>query len=204
MFYGHRYRCVDGNIKLREGSKVLTDIDATILDRTSGHLALFQLKWQDFFTNDVRELRSRASNLARELDLWAERVIGWLEKHSADEIAKSLRISPSKDGPIVAVWLFALSRTAARVHSYGFAAKHPNLAVANWPHFVRARRETGPVEGVFSKIHALLQSEATASVESHPIAAEWKIAGRVIHFDDLWSSVPDAAIGTSDDRITEN
>jgi hypothetical protein len=47
---------------------MLTDIDAVIFDRLTGELALFQLKWQDYSTNSLRETRSKASNLVKELD----------------------------------------------------------------------------------------------------------------------------------------
>ena len=49
MFSGVKYITIDGNIKLRTGKKIVTDIDAAIFDRTTGELAIFQIKWQDFF-----------------------------------------------------------------------------------------------------------------------------------------------------------
>lgn len=199
MFQGSRYVRINGNIKLRDASATVTDVDAAILDITSGCLALFQLKWQDFFTNDVRAIRSRASNLTRELDEWAEKVSNWLKKKTSDEIGRALRISPNRDGHIRSVMLFGLSRTAARMHGYGYAAKHPRLALANWPQFSRVRHEVGPMPLVFPAIHSVLRKEAGATASVHPIPAEYKIGETVLRFEDLWNRTHDDDADHDDD-----
>ena len=45
MFGGKRYIRFPGNLKLRRGGAVLTDIDAVVYDRLTGDVGLFQLKW---------------------------------------------------------------------------------------------------------------------------------------------------------------
>lgn len=190
MFQGRRYLCVDGSIKLRDGSRIVTDIDAAVFDRTSGDLALFQLKWQDFLTNDVRALRSRASNFAREVDEWADKVMGWIPQQSGANLAEAMRINPKKHGPILRIFLFAISRTAARVQGFGYSSKHEALGVASWSHFVRVRREVGPVDCVLDRIHQVLAEEASATVELEPIPVEWTIAGRKMQFKDLFNRAP--------------
>jgi hypothetical protein len=149
------------------------------------------LKWQDFFTNDVRALRSRSSNLTREIDDWAQKVTTWLSTKTSDEIAKAMRIRPAGDGHIRTVTLFALSWTTARVQGFGYSPRHPRLAIANWPQFLRVRRELGPVPLVFPKMHSALQSEAAATVAVVPIPAEYTIDGVVLRFEDLWNHSQD-------------
>src|SRR5690606_3423498 len=115
--------------KLRKGSKIVTDVDAAVFDRTSGDLALFQLKWQDFLTNDVRALRSRSSNLVREIDEWADKVMEWILKRSVADLGDAMRINSRKHRPILRIFLFAISRTVARVQGYGYSSKHEALVI---------------------------------------------------------------------------
>ncbi len=204
MFQGQRYLCIEGSIKLRCGSQIVTDIDAAVFDRTSGDLAVFQLKWQDFLTNDVRALRSRASNFAREVDEWADRFTEWIKARSVADLGRTMRISPRKHGPILRIFLFAISRTTARVRGYGYSSKHEAVAVASWPHFVRVRREVGPVDCVLDRIHQVLAEEASASVKVEPVSVEWTIAGRRMWFKDLYNHLPsDRGRREKDERGSE-
>jgi len=189
LFGGTRYHCVDGNVKLRSGTNIVTDIDAAVLDRTTGDLALFQLKWQDFHTSEVRELRSRSRNLTQELDEWAERVCAWLDSYSADALESALRLQGQPHGQVRRVMLFGLSKSVARVQGYGYACRHELLAVGTWAQVTRIRREVGPSAHALADIHQALKSEAHATLEVRPIPAEWTVAGRLIRFEDYWSSV---------------
>jgi hypothetical protein len=57
----------------------LTDIDAAVLDRTTGDLALFQLKWQDFRGATTRQTISRAKNFVGQVQKWAENTTTWID-----------------------------------------------------------------------------------------------------------------------------
>src|SRR5205085_8452532 len=169
LFQGRRYECISGSVKLREKKKVVTDVDATIFDRVTGELALFQIKWQDYHTNDVRQLRSRARTLAGEMDDWAESVTEWLLGKDGMTLAKNLRLSTRKNRPFSAIYLFGISRSTARTHGYGYPTKHPSLALANWPQFHRVRSEVGPAERVFHDMHLVLQTETHETVDARPM-----------------------------------
>ncbi|WKZ85377.1 hypothetical protein N5B55_00020 [Ralstonia pickettii] len=188
QFCGNRYFCVPGNIKLRDGRKTVTDVDAAIFDRTTGELALFQIKWQDFSTNDVRQLRSRASNLSREMDDWAAKVEQWLDGSSKERLAKTFRLKLDSRLSIVSVRLFGISRTVARTKGFGFATQHPRLAVMNWPHFCRLRTEIGPSANVISDLHKALLDAMTAEVQSTPLPFTMRVAGTPCHFENLWNA----------------
>jgi hypothetical protein len=166
-----------------------TDIDAAILDRTTGELALFQLKWQDYFTNDVRKLRSKASNLANELDNWADEVAQWTHHQTSAQILTTLRIRQNAKTEISKVHMFAISRINAKSHGYGFGVNHSDLAVCNWPQFCRTRFENGPAKSVFGELHKKLRNEMNSKPTTIPIPAEFVIDGTTFHFEDLWSSV---------------
>jgi hypothetical protein len=192
MFQGRRYACVDGAVQLRDDQgRTVTDVDAAILDRTTGDLALFQLKWQDSHSNDVRALRSRASNLATEIDDWADKVGEWLRGKRIERLMSSFRFTASRDGYVRAVGLFAVSRSMSRADGYGYAFRNRHVAIANLPQLLRVRREVGPVPAVLPKMHSLLRAEAATIIESKPLRTEMTIMGRTLVFHDMWRGFPD-------------
>lgn len=195
MFQGARYARVDGNIKLRDGGRVLTDVDAAILDRTSGDLALFQIKWQDWSTNDVRELRSKASNFVREIEKWATRVCEWIAGRSANEVLTAFRFNAGSDGYVRRIFLFVVSRHASRMSGYGFESNNAFLALSTWAQWIRVRAQVGPVPEVFDKIHEKLCEEhlTTAEVTPMPFAINVSSADTVVEYADLFCTQADSS-----------
>jgi len=195
LFGGSRYLCVPGNVVLRDGAKRLTDIDAAIFDRTTGELALFQLKWQDYATNSIKELRSKARNLASEIDMWGERVNEWIFRTAPKDVAQALRLKLRGPERISAIFLFGLSRSVARTHGYGFPVTNPYLSVASWPQFRRIRGQVGPAPHVFSTLHEVLRLEETLTLsEAEPQPFTLTLPGIRMHFADLWSTWDDASV----------
>lgn len=47
VFDDPRFSCVQHPVIIKEKNKTLTDIDAVVIDKKTGEIALFQLKWQD-------------------------------------------------------------------------------------------------------------------------------------------------------------
>jgi hypothetical protein len=186
MFQGARYQCVAGNIRLKKGGREITDVDAAIFDRTTGEVALMQLKWQDYFTNDVRKLRSKSSNLSRELERWTTQVTEWVRSEGLRGVASALRLNQARDGPVREVHLFAISREVARVGAYGWSPPPSHLAIANWPQFARVRFQLGPVAHVLREMHERFCSEATKTVIGTPVPMETTVLGRSLRFEDLW------------------
>lgn len=187
LFQGDRYLRVNGNIKVRKEGAIATDVDGAILDRTSGELALLQIKWQDFYTNDVRQLRSKAKNFVQGMDDWASIVEEWLTRLSDLGLKQSLRLRDVDAPNITKVYLFGVGRSGARFKGYGFETKHQMLALANWPQFARARYEVGPTDNVFQKLHARLRLEMEDHVEPEPEPMSVELFDHEIHFADLWS-----------------
>ncbi|WOB25277.1 MULTISPECIES: hypothetical protein [Xanthomonas] len=135
MFGGKRYIRFPGNLKLRRAGAVLTDVDAIIYDRATGDVGLFQLKWQDYSTNDVRQLQSKASNLSAELIDWSSKVKLWIEENGVSALNQSLRLKQKRREAVRSVLLFAISRSSVRTKGYGFKTEMPDLAMATWPQF---------------------------------------------------------------------
>lgn len=189
IFAGARYQTIKGNVNLRNKGITITDIDAAIFDNFTGELAIFQIKWQDFFFNDVKKLRSKASNLTRELDEWAEKITNWIDSNNTNELAKCLRLKVIKDRNITKIFLFGISKNAARMHGYGFKTKSENLAICNWPQFQRNRFEVGPANTVISKLFEVLKEQENETVTPKPLPVTFNFADKKMCFEDLWNII---------------
>ena len=191
MFGGNRYICFPGNLKLRRAGAVLTDIDAIIYDRLTGDVGIFQLKWQDYSTNDVRQLRSKAANLSAELVDWSGKVKSWIEENGMSALDKSLRLKQKRREAVRGVLLFAISKSSIRTQGYGIKTEAPDLAMAVWPQFVRARMEIGPTGRSMRDVHARLLEEHARVPNVHPLPASLRVAGATLHIHDLWNQSSD-------------
>lgn len=191
LFMGTRYRCVEGNVRIRVDGRIITDLDAVIYDIVSGDIAIFQIKWQDYATNDVRELRSRAKNFADEMQAWSNVVEEYIRSKSKDELQQALRIKLPRGSRIRDVYMFGLSRTFGRVAGYGYEIRNQNIAISTWPQFARLRFEVGPVDDVFAAIHRRLQEESTACLATVPHPVTITVKGKEILFKDFWQGFED-------------
>jgi hypothetical protein len=190
LFLGTRYMVIDTPCRLKNNGRDVTDIDAAILDRLTGTLALFQLKWQDFGSGSVKVQRSRAKNFVERVDAWAIAVDTWLRQHGNERLGEALRIQRQHARAITGIRLFALGRTAARFRSYGYTQEHEGVAVCTWPRFVRARLEIGPVENVLASLHDTVRL-GNVDTATRPIPHEIVLGGQRIVFEDLWQSYDD-------------
>lgn len=188
IFQGTRYQRVNGNVKLRSDNKIVTDIDGAIFDILTGELALLQMKWQDYFTNDIRELRSKASNLTNELDEWAKQVTSWIQRYGHKELTKALRLKLSEGMVISSIYLFGVSKSYARMQGFGFTTKNQNLAIANLPQFRRIRYEVGPADRVFHDMFLAFRREMTKSARlSKPLPLTITVSEKTVCFVDFWN-----------------
>ena len=112
LFAEPRYLVPSRGFRLsRENGSLLTDIDAVVVDRQCGSVALVQLKWHDIFGFSLSERESRRRNLAKANE-WTTRVIDWVGDRSSREILRQLGIEGAgSDSPPV---LYVVARYAAR------------------------------------------------------------------------------------------
>lgn len=192
LFLGERYERMQAPARLRRNGMTVTDIDAAIMDRSTGELALFQLKWQDFNSNDVTKQRSRAKNFVEKVDSWANETEKWISEFGRQALCQALRIRGKPDAASVNVRLFAIGRSAARFRSYGYLPKTQSVAACAWRQFVRLRHDIGPSENVFKDLHLAIQAEQTKPVTLVPLRQEMTFRDHTIVFEDLWNQFDDA------------
>src|SRR5207253_2417129 len=113
-----RFFATPGGIKLRKDGRVVTDIDAVIYDRTTGDLALFQLKWQDAFGASLSKRSSGAKNFTAGAQQWVDTVSQWLLMKEDHEIRGHFGLK-ERTAPPLKVRLFVLGRFAAHFSDYG-------------------------------------------------------------------------------------
>lgn len=183
LFDNERFECVEGNIKVQVGGRIVTDIDAAIYDRESDQLALFQIKWQDFSTNSPKELGSKARNFMNAMNLWAGTVTSWLETTDIARVMQSMRLK-SRSGGATTVHLFGVSRALARLGAMAKTAPHPSLALGNWAQLRRIRLAEHSRYSDLATLHGTLAHEHDSGPSLRPIPMSMDIGGRRIEFAD--------------------
>lgn len=133
LFPSPRFVVSEAGIRLRrdDGSE-LTDIDASVYDRSTETIGLFQLKWHDIYGRSTRERNSRRLNLLR-ANAWVEAVSTWLQGHSVAELVRMLKLNGDIRG---APKLFIVSRYAANFS--GDAVRDARASWVGWADLVRA------------------------------------------------------------------
>ena len=187
LFLGNRYIVITTPVRLKRGNHTITDIDAAILDITSGELALFQLKWQDFGSNVLSKIRSKAKNFVEQVGSWSEKTRSWIDEFGVRALCKSLQIKLTARQEIKTVLLFAIGKSNARFSSYGYTLKDDLISVCNWKQFVRLRYEVGPAELVLSEIHRRCTLEKNAKLDIKPLVYDMNIGDVKLRFENMWS-----------------
>lgn len=190
MFAGTRYQRAEGNIKIRKNGNVITDVDAFIYDNLTGELALIQIKWQNYFTNDVKKLRSRAKNFIDEINRWTEKMMDWIDSTEILKITKNFQLKSSANIFTKSkIYLFGLSKNSARMQGYGYKLNNGKIAVGTWAQFARNRTDIGPKSNVISKLFQNLKEEENAKIKSRPIPVKIPFSNITLDFKDIWSVI---------------
>lgn len=131
-----RFVVPDRSITIRreDGSHV-TDIDAVILDRDTGTLALIQLKWLDIYGLSPKERESRRRNLLKANE-WVDRMVNWISGRNAHQVTKALGMQDTASESKPAI-LMVIPRYAAR---FTLNDRLDDRACwVTWPEVVRMR-----------------------------------------------------------------
>lgn len=91
LFSSSAYAVGKANLKLKrvDGTEG-TDIDATLFERDTNTIYLFQLKWPEVYAGDWRPRESQYSNLRKAGEKWVDEVYNWVERSRADSLPDML------------------------------------------------------------------------------------------------------------------
>lgn len=154
MFPDENIIKVKKSIKLRSEGKLLTDIDAVLINCRSGNIGMFQLKWQDFFGNSMRRRESQQRNLLFTCNKWIKTVYAWMEWKTTDEIRQTLGIDAKNVKSIQKIRLFIIGRNST--HFSGVGEPDPRAAWGLWPQLQKLAAEkydgSDPIEWLYQEI----------------------------------------------------
>lgn len=122
------------NIKLRQGGRVLTDLDLVMVEPSSERVVLVQLKHQDPYGADLATKLTRAGRLNQQVSDWLRKVRSWLAAASSSEVRAALRLPSDMARPEFS--LLVLTRHYA--HSLRHVVDGSNAVFANWNQLVTA------------------------------------------------------------------
>lgn len=96
-FFGcKRNELINRNVVIKRNGKILTDIDACVIDKVTGDIGLFQLKWQDLPYSSNRSLLSKRRNFEKTVMQWVCDLQKWIAESDEKTIADILCTSPKK------------------------------------------------------------------------------------------------------------
>jgi hypothetical protein len=190
LFEGPRFRCVPAPIKLRRDGKIITDLDAAILDVATSELVLFQLKWQDFSTSNIKAQRSRAKNFSDQVENWAQKIISWIDEFGISALCRAVKVGPIEGREPSRVRLIAIGRSNARFRSYGYTISD-DVLVLPWSQFVRLRLAIGPGQDFFRLLMDSVIQEGASPIDRKPLPYIIERRGLRLIFRDIWSDLQD-------------
>jgi len=154
LFKDSNFLTPDKNINIKIDGSVVTDIDALILDRSTGVLGIFQLKWQDGFGNSIRERESRKRNFQKTGNKWVECVNNWLSVNSIPEICQLCGFDVDDAERVKEFRVFVIGRNAA--HFSGAGNLDSRAAWGTWYQLLRFVSENITWVDPIAELHTLM------------------------------------------------
>jgi len=155
----------------REDGSHITDVDAAILDRETGSLALVQLKWPDIFGLSPKERESRRLNLLK-ANAWVDRTCGWIADRNARQVAKALSIGDSASESRRPI-LLVIPRYTAR---FTLNDRLDDRACwVAWPEVVRMRVEQKKIADPLAELEREFKGSGTLAQYDRPGDVTYKL-----------------------------
>lgn len=153
IFNADNYLCIDRGVNIVSEKHGKTDIDAIIIDRNSGEIALFQLKWQGPTYISTRAMHSKSKNYVAETNKWLQIVNDWINNSTIDKISRVLGIS-KKYIDKRKIFIFVLGR-----HHANYSADvipDSSCAWGQWYQFLSELQYVNPNAPRISQFYKLL------------------------------------------------
>ena len=157
LFKDDKYICNHKNVLISTKGQKKTDIDAIIVDKTSGEIALFQLKWQSHTFISTRKLSSKSSNYNKETKRWIDCVRLWISSSTEAEISSLLGI-PKKYIDKSKIYLFVIGRQHGNYSGNENVDK--NCAWSQWYQFLTYSQFLDKEQPAISQLYNLLREKS--------------------------------------------
>lgn len=170
---------VDRSMVVSQKNKIITDIDACIIDKTTGQIALFQLKWQDLIYLSNKSLLSKKANYEKKVSYWIENIKKWIAVCDNKAIADCLGISP-KYIDKTKIKLFVLGRFNANYS--GTSIQADGVVFGQWYQVVLLLSTMDKKQWTIESLYQALQktNPYNRKIIGQPVI--YKIGGREIKF----------------------
>ena len=169
--FQNRFFCVGHPVKIKKQKQEITDIDAVIVDKTTGEIAFFQLKWQDHTNLSFKTLLSKSKNYAEKATKWVQDISKWISDTSEKEIADRLGLKPKyidKNN----IYLFVLGREHGNYT--GFIPDNANCTWVQWYHLLNYILRVHPSGISISQMHNDLSNESPHNIKVTHKSATYK------------------------------
>lgn len=170
LFLSDRFYKLNRSAILKIDGERITDVDAFIFDRKTGEAGIFQLKWQDFIGNSMRERESKKKNFLHEGNQWIKKVTYWLSRADRKILGQTFNLNPQDATQINSFRLFMIGRNSAF-----FSGDWPidsRAAWGMWPQLCRLISNLPNYENPIASLFFALQEDSPVKKESPTIDPE--------------------------------
>ena len=151
FFDGDRFYKLPDSLIIKSGGKVLTDIDALVYDKLTGKIAVFQLKFQDYFGYSLRQRSNRKLDMLK-ANNWVDLIDKWVIEHSEEDLALKIGITD----PITKsnFRLFVIGRNAANFSGSELPDQRAAWGILLQLHHLKQKflNTADPIQNLFSSI----------------------------------------------------
>ena len=181
LFPTRRFAKAERPLILKHEGAVATDIDAAILDTSTGTLGLFQLKWQDPFGSSMRKRNSKMMNFLDEANRWVS-VVSSILSHNPRALDHLIGEGAGAIHDTERILLFVVGRHFS--HFSGGVYRDSRAAWGTWPQMLRLFKESYDDSDPITWLHKMLQEQSPSS--RTPIVSrcyEMQIGEYLIRYD---------------------
>ena len=172
-FQGLEYK---NNIKIKSGTKLLSDIDLVITDTSTGIVLLCQLKHQELYGSDIHAKHIRTLRLKEQVSQWLTSLDQWLSNNDISSVRASLQLP--KSFPDIRIFRLIIGKHYC--YPLNEITQNSDTLYANWYQFVNsielANRENATTKSLETLVEILQKiKKLTPVMHLDEPDSEWKI-----------------------------
>lgn len=175
LFDDKLYIKIDRNMPLQHNGKILTDIDACIIEKATNQIVFFQMKWQEQYGHNLGRRQSRMRNFLNETNKWINDMTAWLSMVDKRKLASMLGLK-EKQIDVGNIKLFIVGK-----YSVYFSGNEKLDNRAEWALWLQLQRLYNEDCTIFRSLKLLFERLQ----EDSPYNKLPKQKGQVLHTEEL-------------------